>query len=259
MHCFSVERLVNSGQYIHFHSHMEIYMVVKGSASFTISGENRLLTAGQLAIADKYENHSIETEGQTELLILPVESGMLITFSCLYPNKKLPRWLMDQSINYKLSAHIESIEEYAKQAKNEQSQLRLAGMIYAMLADVIAHYPLESTSQAAEHDMELVAKVSQYIYEHYNERITLETLADAFHISPTVLSRKLKKSLGVDFRIFVNDLRVQKVMQMLNDPSQKGRSVYDIALTCGFKSMSTFYRCYKRSFNLGAPGKTEEK
>ena len=247
---YSVERLINQGQCLHVHSHMEIYGVTKGNATFMISGDSRLLTEGQMAIVDRYENHSVTIEDGTELLILPVESGVIITLSCLYANKRLPRWLQDEEFNKELYYSIEQINRYAKQPKTAQLQLRITGMVYELLADVIGHYNLESINQATAYDMELVAKVSQYIYEHYSEKITLQTLANAFYISPTVLSKKLRKYLGVDLRVFVNDLRVQKVVQILNEPGQTGKSVFDVAMSCGFKSMSTFYRCYKRNFGL---------
>lgn len=252
---FSIERLINCGQYIHFHTQLEIYGVAKGRAAFIISGENRLLTEGQMAIIDKYENHSVETEGESNLVVLRVEPGLLRPFSYIYANQRLPRWLMDAAFNKELFARIDS---YSAEAKTVQSELRITGMMCLLLDDVIEHYGLESINQTQAHDVELVVKIVQYIYEHYSEKITLETLANEFHISPTVLSKKLRKRLGVDLRVFVNDLRVQKVVQILNEPDKKNTSVYEVAMSCGFSSMSTFYRCYKRNFSFGTLHETEE-
>ncbi len=252
---FSIERLVNCGQYIHFHTHLEIYGVVKGRVAFIISGESRVLAEGQMAIVDRYENHSVETEGESELFVLRVEPSALRPFSSIHSNQKLPRWLMDADFNQGLFANI---ERYSTETKNALSELRITGMVYGLLADVIEHYGLESINQIGAHDMELIVKIVQYIYEHYNEKITLETLADKFHISPPALSKKLRKCLGVDLRVFVNDLRVQKVIQMLNEPEHKNKSIYEIAMSCGFSSMSTFYRCYKRNFSFGTLHETEE-
>ena len=250
-----IERLVNRGQYIHFHTHLEIYGVVKGRAAFTISGENRLLTEGQMAIIDKYENHSVETEGESELFVLRVEPSMLRPFSFLYANQKLPRWLMDAAFNKGI---FQTMERCLTETKNTQAELRITGIVCELLADVIERYGLEGVNQTAAHDMELVVKIVQYIYEHYSEKVTLETLANRFHISPTVLSKKLRRRLGVDLRVFVNDLRVQKAVQILNEPEQKNRSVYEVAMSCGFTSMSTFYRSYKRNFSFGTLHETEE-
>lgn len=253
---FSIERLISCGQYIHFHTQLEIYGVSKGRAAFIISGESKVLTEGQMAIVDKYENHSVEVEEESVLIVLRVEPGILRPFSYIYANQKLPRWLMDTTFNKEL---FDRIDDYSMDIKNVRSELRVTGMVCQLLADIIEHYGLESINQTPAHDVELVVKIVQYIYEHYSEKITLETLANEFHISPSVLSKKLRKRLGVDLRVFVNDLRVQKAVQMLNDPEHKNQSMYEIAMSCGFSSMSTFYRCYKRNFSFGTLHETEEK
>ena len=107
---------------------------------------------------------------------------------------------------------------------------------------------MEDRIEIPEADVDLTASVLQYIYEHYNEKITLENLAKVFHLSPTALSKKLGKHLGVDLRVFVNDVRIQMAMQMMEDPVHKGKAINEIAFTCGFSSMTTFYRSYRRNF-----------
>ena len=83
-----------------------------------------------------------------------------------------------------------------------------------------------------------------------NEDITLENLANRFHMSTSALSKKLSGRIGMDLRMFVNDIRVQKVVQMLDNPENKGKTINEVAFLCGFSSMSTFYRCYKRNYSL---------
>ena len=252
---FSIERLVNCRQYIHFHTHLEIYGVSKGRAAFIISGERKVLTEGQMAIVGKHENHSVETQGESMLLVLRVDSSILGLVSYAADHQKLPCWLMDGAFNKEL---FERVDGFSAETKDPQSELRITSLICQLLADIIEHYGMENVSQTSAYDVELVEKTVQYIYEHYSEKITLETLANRFHISPSVLSRKLRKRLGVDLRVFVNDVRVQKAVQMLNEPEHKNQSIYEIAMQCGFSSMSTFYRCYKRNFSFGTLREKEE-
>ena len=69
-------------------------------------------------------------------------------------------------------------------------------------------------------------------------------------MSPKALSKKLKKRLNVDLRVFVNDIRVQMVIQLRNDPKYKDKTLQQIAMLCGFTSMSTFYRSYERNYSF---------
>ena len=52
----------------------------------------------------------------------------------------------------------------------------------------------------------------------------------------------------VDLRVFINDIRVQRAMEMWDDPQNYGKSIHEIAAQCGFSSMATFYRSYERNF-----------
>lgn len=245
--CFRMERIAGNGQPLHFHRCMEIYGVVKGVAAITVSGESRLLTDGQMAIVDRFENHSCETEGEAEILVVSVGTSYLRHFLSLYPNKKLPRWLTDLEFNKRLYEDIE--RNFAETLKRE-SELQKIGIVCQLLSSVIEHYGLEDKYEGSESDMALAAEIVQYIYAHCNEKITLETLSKTFYLSPTILSKKLRKRLGVDFRMFVNDIRVHKAVQMLDDPENKNKRIHEIAMMCGFSSMSTFYRCYKRNFSF---------
>ena len=78
--------------------------------------------------------------------------------------------------------------------------------------------------------------------------LSLEILADKFGYAPQVLSRKISACIDVDLRVFINDVRAQKVMMMRNDERYKDLSLMEIASRCGFNSVATFYRSYNRNF-----------
>lgn len=246
---FSVERLTGGSYTARFREHMEICCVEHGEAFVTVSGENRVVSAEQIVIVDPFENYSIEATGQTSILVLSIGTGYLRYFFSLYPGKKPPRWLMDREFNCGL---INTVRSCATEAVRTQNELKLTGIVCSLLSDVIEHYGLETmpyeSVEDTEDEQELIAKVVQYIHTHCCEKITLDTLSKSFYISPTVLSKKLRKRLGVDLRVFVNDIRVQKAARMMDDPQYKNTSVNEIAEMCGFSSMSTFYRCYRRNF-----------
>ena len=71
-----------------------------------------------------------------------------------------------------------------------------------------------------------------------------------FYLSPKALSKRIKNHLNVDLRVFINDVRVQRVVQMMDDPQNQGLSISQLAAQCGFTSMTTFYRSYKRNYRF---------
>lgn len=244
--CFVLEQVTAGGQYLHFHGCLEIYCVEAGKAALTVAGDSRLLMHGQMAIVDRYESHSCEPDTDSQVSVISLGAYYIRCFQSEYPNQRLIRWLTDVEFNHEL---YEEIKRHFSLSHN-LSELKRIGLVCQWFSKIIEHYGLIDKKDSSDNDLDLVAQIVQYIYAHYTEKITLERLAESFHLSPTALSKKLSERLGTDLRVFVNDIRVQKAAQMLHDPANLNKTINEIALACGFCSMSTFYRSYKRNFRF---------
>lgn len=243
---FLAEQYVSTGYYLHFHRNLEIYGVVHGRVAVTIAGQQNILTDGQIAIVDGLENHSYEIEDSAEVFYFHVGTRYLTNLRMLYPEKRLPHWLMDAQYNQKL---YEQIRPMLGKTENIP-ELKRIGLVCQLFSDIIEHYgTIEKTGNLRE-NKDVVTRVVQYIYDHYQEDITLETLSKEFFLSPKALSKKLKKHINMDLRVFINDIRVQRAVEMLQDPKNYGKSINQIATMCGFSSMATFYRSYERNYSF---------
>lgn len=244
---FVAEQHVSNGYYPHFHRNLEIYGVVRGKVAVTIAGECMLLSDGQIAIIDGLENHSYEIDGEAEVFFFHIGTRYLKNFLSLYPNKRLPPWLMDVEYNQVI---LERIRKIIGVSQEDIPELKRIGLTCQLFSDIIEHYGMIDRSSITGGDNDMVTQVVQYIYDHYNENITLDTLSKVFYISPKALSKKIGKRLNVDLRVFINDIRVQRAVQMMADPDNKGKTLNDIAAMCGFNNMGTFYRSYERNFKF---------
>ena len=245
--CFSMERIVGDVHFLQFHGCLKVFGVVKGSAVVTISGESRVLTEGQMAIVDRYEPYGCQPDRNAEIVVASIGINYIRSVFNLYPGKRLARWLMDGFLNQKI---LENMEAIFGKIQESTSELKKIGSICHLFSEIIDYYGLEDRIEVPEEDLDLTTGVLQYIYEHYSEKITLESLAKVFHLSPTTLSKKLGKRLGVDLRVFVNDVRMQQAIEMMDDPVNKGKAINEIAFACGFSSMTTFYRSYRRNYGF---------
>ena len=243
--CFLTEPLTCKDREFHFHRYLEIYRVVKGSAFARVSGDNRLLPQGQMAIVNPFENHSCEVFEEAQVQVICIGTDYLDLFFSAYPGKRLPRWLTDPQAN---SVILEYIEKNF--AQESISELHKNGLIGQLLSIVVKGYGLVEQGNISERDKVLITEIIQYIYDHCSENITLETLSKVFYLSPSILSKKLRKQICVDFRVFVNDIRIHKAIRLLDAPENREKRIEDIAILCGFNSMSTFYRCYKRNYGF---------
>lgn len=243
---FAAAQYVSKGYYLHYHRNLEIYGVIKGKVLVTISGQQQVLTDGQMAIVDGLEGHYYEIEDEAEVFFFQIGTRYLSILHSVHPKKRLPYWLMDAEYNKKIYQYVKHVLD----VHDNVPELRRIGMTCQVFSDIIDHYGLIDKVGNVRQNKDIVTQVVQYIYDHYQENITLESLSKEFFVSPKALSKKIKKRVNVDLRVFVNDVRVQRAVEMCDDPKNYGKSIHEIAAQCGFSSMATFYRSYERNFKF---------
>lgn len=87
-------------------------------------------------------------------------------------------------------------------------------------------------------------ELKKYVDEHFCEEIYLETLAAQFKTSPKYISRLLRQALGVPFKQYITDMRIEKAKELLNNTDMR---IEDIAFACGFTNRNTFVRAFKQA------------
>ncbi len=247
---FIAEQYTSEGYFYHFHRNVELYGVVHGIVAVTIAGETRVLTDGQIAVIDCLESHSYEIEGQADIFYFHIGTQYLREFRALYPQSRLPHWLMDEEYNELLMERIRPVIGGDDKPPGEIMELARHGIAYTLMADIIVHYGVERLGHPVIGESDQVAEMIQYIYEHYKEPLTLEVLSKVFFLSPKQISKKLSRWLNVDLRAFINDIRVQQVVQMADDPRHKDKTLDELIYMNGFTNQQTFWRSYNRTFRF---------
>lgn len=243
---FWAQQYVSQGYYLHFHRNIEIYGVVHGTVSVTVAGEQQELTDGQFVVIDGLAHHSYEIDGEAEVIYFHIGTRYCNKFYSLYPRHRMPYFLMDVEYNKKIYDQIHDVIGNM----NTASELRRIGIVCQLFSDIIDHYGIVEKLGNIGTDHDIITQVIQYIYDHYNEHITLESLSKVFYISPKALSKKISKRLNMDLRLYINDIRIQRAVQMRDDPQHEDKPLYEIATLCGFTNMGTFYRSYERNFRF---------
>ncbi|GAA0261280.1 hypothetical protein GCM10008922_20760 [Faecalicatena contorta] len=93
-----------------------------------------------------------------------------------------------------------------------------------------------------------VEEIQEYIRINYsNMNIALEYLGDEFGVSANYLGRVFKKETGVSVSEFLNNVRLEKVLELLE---QTDRPAKDIAEECGFASTNYFYTYFRKRMGV---------
>ncbi len=99
-------------------------------------------------------------------------------------------------------------------------------------------YGMTSREEYATKFME----ICDYISAHCAEDLKLDDVADMSGFSKFYFERLFKQFTGTSFYKYVNQKRIAKAQELLIEP---GNSVTDVALNCGFMSISSFIRMFK--------------
>lgn len=115
---------------------------------------------------------------------------------------------------------------------------------YITLMRVIAEY-VTSTNRlffGSESEAKLVMK---YLKQNYATKITLDTLAEKFSCSQSMLVKNFKKEYGTTIMNALMDVRLEKAAELLKN----GRlSIKEIAAECGFSEQNYFSKSFSKKY-----------
>lgn len=93
---------------------------------------------------------------------------------------------------------------------------------------------------------ERIIEIISFIQKEYVD-VTLDTLAEHFHLSKPYLSKYIKEKAGMTFQEVVKEERMKKAKNMLK---QTNSTVETIAAHVGYENVEHFNRLFKRSFGV---------
>jgi Response regulator containing CheY-like receiver domain and AraC-type DNA-binding domain len=89
-----------------------------------------------------------------------------------------------------------------------------------------------------------IYKIKQYIESHFNQNISLKSIAAEFFMNPVYLGQLFKKTYGVYFNEFLLQLRVNEAKKLLRLTDLR---IYEIAEKVGFSSADYFVTQFEKA------------
>lgn len=93
-----------------------------------------------------------------------------------------------------------------------------------------------------------VSKVEDYIHRHYaDSNLSVETISDILHISPSYLSTIFKKEKQESLISYLTNLRMKKAIELLRSSDEKS---YRIAEMVGYVDANYFSYVFKKKYGI---------
>ena len=222
----------------HVHGVAELVVQTRGTSAISINGLQYRLCPGDVAVVfplvpHSYDDLSDDSDGLVAIFppdIIPEYAG---TFHGLQPEDPI---LPAARTGPELEVAVSRLGRL-----NMTDDLPLCiGYLHVVLAAVLHSLTYRPVYDYSE--QELGHRIIQHITEHACEEITLESAAHALGISPSHLSHFFSETLQINFRRFINAIRIDKARLMMRDPN---KTLTEICDECGYTNMRTFRRAFQ--------------
>lgn len=234
----------------HGHDDLEIGILLEGNLTFYTEQEQHELRTGDIYIINRYQVHSFLNKGSRnripafqvhtdfyrkinyELGFLHFESN-IIRSGVLHDN---------------LYETLLTCADYYF-ASSEFNELKCSSILFDVLYQILtnARYSItsEQASVTAKNNSLRLNRITEYILEHYTEYISLQEIADLEHITTYHASHFIKKMLGISFQEYVNQIRFEHALQLMQKSSL---NILDICMEAGFSSSRYLNQMFEKHF-----------
>ena len=246
---------------IHMHDTMELIYVLEGQVDLKISFHQYELKQGEFVIVNSFEVHSIKKKSDSNVIMFFQLDKKY--FEEYFPDFEGTLFIYDpyyyQNYNHD---EIREIKKYLLEAALEMSkekegyEKRVNQLIIKCLGIFLkdfqmqffsAKYIEESIYKNNKTQLDRLLRINQFLYLNYNDKISLEMLAEKEHINKYYLTHLIKYSTGYSFQELINIVRIDRAETLLLGTS---KTIEEIVSISGFSSNRFLNKYFKQFFNL---------
>lgn len=241
----------------HFHPEYQLGIVLKGAGHRIVGDNIAPLEAGDVSLLGPNLPHAWQfesTPGRREELHAVVVYFKEDSFGADFFRR--PEAQRIQSLLRRASTGLQPLGrtrrevsrllEAMPQADGFQRVLTLLQILH-LLAQSDELVPICSPGfmpKGPDRDGERLRRICDLIQQRLAEPINRDEVARMAHFSPSAFSRFFRARTGKTFHDFVTELRIGRACRLL---SERELTVTEIAFACGFTSIASFNRSFRRN------------
>ena len=228
---------------LHVHEIVELACMLRGEAALQIDGKAYTLRPGDIAfffplIPHSFDRLSPDSQGLAAFLLADTIPQFADTFV-----NSLPETPVLRSGQVNADARL-AIERLASAPEDGASPSRLA-YLHLLIASAFREMrfrPIDSYSEQGS-----AYRVFKYVFDHACESITLDSAARGLGISRSHLSHLFSQRFHINFRRFVNALRIDRAKMLMRNPHT---TLTSVCYSCGYENIRTFRRAFVRETGM---------
>lgn len=242
---------------LHSHDFCEVYCFLKGSASYIVENCKYTLQPGDILIIPPNKLHQLDIKDSSETYeryvlwinlryLKKISTSSTNLYTCFSQAVEHDAFLLR---NGWLSDRVKRILESIISAKNETfgADIECESKIKNLLL-VLARFFLQNPENyAVEGKTNACAtKAIEYISNHIQEDLSLESIASALYVNKYYLAHVFKDATNTSPHQFILKKRLVLAKQFI----EQNFPVYDVYQKCGFADYTHFFRAFKKEFGI---------
>ncbi len=239
---------------LHWHEELQFVVVKKGTIELHILGDKISICEGNGFFINSGVVHEIHATTVNATYICwnvgislfdkHIQSKYIIP---LIQEQNTPFVILTSSNakhQHMIQAILKSFDTFLKKENGYELVITIQYLI--CLNELLPGIALHSSNRYPIYDQR-IKTILAYIHTHYKEPITLETLAESVHLSKAETIRVFKRHVGRTPFTYILDYRLERSVDLLIGTRS---SITEIAMECGFSSVSYFIEKFKQVFHL---------
>ena len=243
----------------HVHKALELGLVLEGDAVVRVNDKKFDIHTGSMFFFNANEAHQIQATSRTGVRIayLEVADSFCGEYCPCFRNLEIPEnnissILPPEELKKLTKLMIKTMIDYMVEYSDLYA-LRCIGNICRLYSKLLSLVPYQHkedpTSLARGKKMARLSRITEYIENHYSEKITLGQLAEMEGVSTTYLSHFIHEHLRTTFQEYISSVRFEHALKLLRDTSM---SKTDICIVCGFSDVKYLSRMMEEHFSKPA-------
>ncbi|MDD4200131.1 MAG: helix-turn-helix domain-containing protein [Eubacteriales bacterium] len=244
---------------IHFHDDMEVVYVLEGNILLRNGYYTYNLKPGDIYIINDREMHSFENTGEDNMVMMLQMD--LTYFSRYYDNLKNNFFVTDMEDDSDESLDVLKgilarimMEVIQKGYGYEHKVIESTHNLIACLMSDFRYFVMEGgkfRNESKNKGNKVLAgrlnRITDYMYDNYNRKLTLNEIADREHLSIYYLSHIIKEATGLSFQNLLSYIRVEESEKLLLGTNKK---IGAIAEETGFSAVRYYIKHFEQWFEM---------
>jgi len=237
----------------HWHKELEIFVVLQGSVVINTTKAQYTIYEGEILIINSNEIHASYCPGQADaVLIVQMDLHFLKQYGYDFSQILVQRehWIDPDTLQRIKSGLANIVIEMCLKEKGYQAQVM--SYLYQFISDLLRKVPhrvrKDAPNAMSDLDFSRLNRIITFINENYTYQISLNDFAKEEFLSIYYLSHFFKEKVGLTFSECLNQVRLQRAVELLLSESSK--TITELALSVGFPNVKSFNRNFKHKFGM---------